>query len=68
MHYPRKGKEMNCHRNKVHKIAVTNVQRTWKKGLTIPETPLNNTGCLLPSLSTTRTAVPVITNYNNKRN
>ena len=36
------------------------------KVLTIPETPPSNRG-LLPSLSTTSTATPVINNYNNKR-
>ena len=43
----------------------TLVQTIEVKGLTIPETPPNNKG-LLPILSTTTTATPVIINYNNK--
>lgn len=41
------------------------VQTIEVKGLTIPETPPSNKG-LLPSLSTTPTATPVIINYYNK--
>lgn len=49
-----------------HDIGQTQMDIEENKVLTIPETPPSSKG-LLPSLSTTRTANPVIINYNNKR-
>lgn len=49
-----------------HDIGQKQMNIEENKVLTIPETPPSSKG-LLPSLSTTRTATPVIINCNDKR-